>query len=205
MLIVGLTGGIGSGKSTVACFFEELGIEVVDADLLAREVVEPGTTALGKITERFGTDLNDSNGKLKRSKLREIIFDDPEQKAWLEELLHPLIAELTKSRLAACTSAYCILASPLLLETEQHKFTDRILVIDVSEQTQLQRTSQRDGSDASLIESIIASQLGRRERLQRADDIIDNDNDIDGLRTRVAEIHEQYLKFAQSGNALNEH
>jgi len=201
---VGLTGGIGSGKSTVASLFEELGIEVVDADLLAREVVEPGTMALRKIAERFGNELIDSDGKLKRSKLREIVFDDPEQKAWLEELLHPPIAELVRSRLASCRSEYCILASPLLLETDQHKFVDRVLVVDVSEQTQLQRTLQRDDSDETLINSIIASQLSRHDRLQRADDIIDNDNDIEDLRTKVAAVHNQYLEFAQAGDESNE-
>ena len=110
-----------------------------------------------------------------------------------------------KSRLASCASEYCLLESPLLLETDQHKLVDRVLVVDVSEPTQLQRTLQRDGSDESVIRSIIASQLGRNERLQRADDIIDNENGIDDLKTRVAEVHNQYLEFANTGDGQNEH
>ena len=200
MLVVGLTGGIGSGKSTVASIFEEFGVEVIDADRLAREVVEPGTTALRKIAERFGNELIDSNGKLKRSKLREFVFDDPVQKTWIEKLLHPLVTELVKSRLPSCASEYCILVSPLLLETEQHQFVDRVLVVDVSEQAQLQRTLQRDESNESLIKSIIASQLSRNDRLQRADDIIDNENDIGDLRTKVADVHKQYMELARTGN-----
>ena len=204
MLVIGLTGGIGSGKSTVATLFEELGIEVIDADSLARKVVEPGTMALVKIAERFGNELIDSDGRLKRSEMREIVFNDPQQKAWIEKLLHPLINELMKSRLASCTSEYCLLESPLLLETDQHELVDRVLVVDVSEQVQLQRTLQRDDSDESVIKSIIAAQLGRNERLHRADDIIDNENGIDDLKTRVAELHYQYLEFAQTGDAWNE-
>ena len=205
MLVVGLTGGIGSGKSTVASIFEEFGVEVIDADRLAREVVEPGTTALRKIAERFGNELIDSDGKLKRSKLREIVFDDPIQKTWIEKLLHPLVTELVKSRLLSCASEYCILASPLLLETEQHQIVDRVLVVDVSEQAQLQRTLQRDESNESLIKSIIASQLSRNDRLQRADDIIDNENDIGDLRTKVAGVHKQYMELARTGNELDEY
>ena len=195
--VVGLTGGIGSGKSTVAAMFLAYGIEVVDADQLAREVVNPGTDALQQISKHFGEAILDPDAELNRQKLREIVFSDTAEKDWLEKLLHPLIAELMKTRLENSTSVYCILESPLLLESNQHEMVNRILLVDVSEQIQLSRTLQRDQSNAATIKAIIAAQISREERRKRADDIIENETDIDALQIRVAELHEKYTALAK--------
>lgn len=195
--VVGLTGGIGSGKSTVAAIFQACGIDVVNADLLAREVVIPGKGALEEIARRFGADILDAAGELNREKLRKIIFADQSQKDWLENLLHPLINQLMKTRLENATSVYCILESPLLLESKQFELVNRILLVDVSQQTQLARTLQRDQGDPATIQAIIAAQLGREERRQKADDIIENESDISALHSAVAELHENYTKLAK--------
>lgn len=192
-MIIGLTGGIGSGKSAAATLFAAQGIDLVDTDLLSREVVEPGSSALGQISAHFGEEILNDDGNLNRAKLREQIFANPSEKAWLEALLHPLINDLMRRRLNACKSPYCLLVSPLLLETEQAKFVDRILVIDVSEETQLSRTLQRDGSNRDTIKAIIASQISRKERLARADDIISNEDGLDALEEAVIAQHRRYL------------
>ena len=203
MLVVGLTGGIGSGKSTVAGFLEDFGVEVVDADMLAREVVAAGTASLTRIAEHFGQDILNTDGELARNKLRDIIFAEPAQKDWLENLLFPLIADLMNTKIANFTSEYCMLVSPLLLETDQHKLVDRVLVVDVSEQTQIERTLRRDQSSESTIRSIIASQVSRRERLQKADDILDNEQEISALKIQAALLHKQYLALARENHAPN--
>lgn len=197
MLTVGLTGGIGSGKSTVAECFARLGVDQVDADQLAREVVLPGSEALQAIAARFGAGVITSDGELNRTALRKIVFADEQQRLWLESLLHPLIGELLKQRLQQCQSAYCLLISPLLLETRQHELVDRVLVVDVSEDTQLRRALKRDGSDENTIRGIMAAQLPRRERLARADDVIDNEPAAETLDSRVAALHERYLELAR--------
>lgn len=194
--VVGLTGGIGSGKSAAAELFRSLGVSVVDADLLAREVVEPGQPALTAIASHFGNELLNGDGTLDRAALRTIVFSDPEEKSWLEALLHPLIAELIRRRLAESNSTYSILESPLLLETEQHKLVDRILVIDVSEDTQLARAMKRDGSDADTIRSIITSQIERGERTARADDVVSNEGSIEQLRESIETLHKKYQGIA---------
>lgn len=195
--VVGLTGGIGSGKSTVAAIFQACGIEVINADLLAREVVIPGTEALDEIIRRFGAGILDAAGQLNREKLREIIFADQTQRDWLENLLHPLINQLMKTRIENATSVYCILESPLLLESKQHEMVNRILLVDVSHQTQLARTLQRDQSNAETVQAIIAAQLSREERRQKADDIIENESEISALRSAVTELHQHYTKLAK--------
>lgn len=197
MVIIGLTGGIGSGKSTVSEMFAELGIARVDADQLAREVVEPGAPALGKIADHFGDHLLLPDGSLDRAALRRLVFADPEQRRWLEQLLHPLIGELLQARLKKCQSPYCILESPLLLETSQVELVDRVVVVDVSEATQLQRALQRDGSDEKTIKGIIAAQMSRADRLAKADEILDNNGDREQLRPRVEELHNQFLRLAK--------
>lgn len=191
--IVGLTGGIGSGKSAAAEIFLTLGVEVIDADSLAREVVEPGQPALADIATHFGQDILSADGHLDRAALREIVFSSPEQKSWLENLLHPLIAELLQHRLSETTSPYAVLESPLLLETDQHKMVSRVLVIDASEETQLSRAVRRDGSDAQLIRSIIASQIERSERIRRADDLVSNEDGLEQLRDRIEGLHRKYM------------
>ena len=192
-VVVGLTGGIGSGKSAAAEIFRACGIEVIDADTLAREVVEPGQPALSDIAAHFGSDILTAEGHLDRAAMRKIVFSNPEHKSWLEKLLHPLIAELLQRRLNATKSPYAILESPLLLETEQHKLVDRVLVIDVNPEIQVDRSVRRDGSDEQLIRSIIASQIDRAERIQHADDLVSNEESLEQLRENIEALHSKYL------------
>jgi dephospho-CoA kinase len=200
MLVIGLTGGIGSGKTAVADEFAELGIILIDADLLAREVVEPGSKALAEIAQRFGADIIDKHGSLKRSELRQIVFANQEHKRWLEHLLHPLIRELMLRRIAAAHSPYCILVSPLLLETDQSALVQRVLVVDVSPETQLQRTLQRDNSNPETIKAIIAAQISRSDRLNKADDILTNEGTLHELKDKVLALHTQYLELSRDND-----
>lgn len=193
-LIVGLTGGIGSGKSEVSRRFQLRGVNVVDADEMARAVVEPGEPALVEIAQHFGADILTATGELDRAQLRAIIFSSPEQKQWLESLLHPLINARIRSALArSSTSRYAILSSPLLLETSQHTLVDRILVIDASEDLQITRASLRDRNNITQIKAIMATQLSREARLENADDIIHNHGDLLELDTQIEDLHHQYL------------
>ena len=187
--IIGLTGGIGSGKSLVAVRFAELGVTVVNADTVAREVVAKGEPALAAVRAHFGEQIVLPGGELDRRRLRQIIFDDPTQKKWLEELLHPLIRLRVVDQLRAAISRYAILESPLLLETDQHLLVEKIVVVDVDEVTQIARASARDGSDVTQIKSIIASQIPRAERLQRADFVIDNSGTVEETRRQVEALH----------------
>jgi dephospho-CoA kinase len=196
MKVIGLTGGIGSGKSTVADLFRQKGIEVIDADQLAREVVEPGTPALAAIAAHFGEEILDGAGRLRRAALRERVFVNPAERQWLEALLHPLIQELVQARIAQCRSVYCLLMSPLLLESRQKLLVDRILVVDVSRETQLRRTMQRDTSSRETVEAIIAAQISREQRLAAADDIIENDGSRARLVPAVARLHQNYLAMS---------
>ena len=194
--IVGLTGGIGSGKSEVSRRFARLGILVVDADQIAREVVEPGEPALAEICAHFGTQLLNDRGELKRAQLRDIIFSNPEEKAWLESCLHPRINQRVRARLSEASSPYAILESPLLLETTQHQLVNRVLVIDTSEASQLERASHRDQKSRAQIQAIMATQISRAERLAKAQDVIHNNGDLSELDTQVAQLHQQYLLLA---------
>lgn len=198
MYVVGLTGGIGSGKSTVAGLFSDLGITVVDADKLSREVVSPGGEALLAISEHFGRHVLSDDGTLNRKALREIVFSNEAERRWLEALLHPLIAQLIRERINAADSAYSILESPLLLETTQKDLVNRVLVVDVSENTQLQRSLARDGGSDSTIRAIIKSQMKREERCALADDIINNEQPPEALKQQVEELHKAYLEFASN-------
>lgn len=197
-MIVGLTGGIGSGKSEVSSRFERLGIEVVDADVIAREVVTPGSFALHKIVEHFGNGILFSSGHLDRKKLREFIFEDPSEKIWLENLLHPIIRTETIAQLRRSQSAYTILSSPLLLETDQYKLVDRILVVDANEQLQVERASSRDTSNPDQIKKIMATQMNREARCAKADDIIHNHGDLQELQQQIELLHSRYLNLAQT-------
>ena len=199
--IVGLTGGIGSGKTAVSDRFEKLGIRVVDADLCSRVVVEPGRPALAKIAEHFGADILQADGTLNRAALRLKIFADADEKKWLESLLHPLIAEETFHQLAAADSAYVILASPLLIESQQNLICDRVLVVDVPKEIQLQRTMQRDNNDAETVKSIMANQASREQRLGKADDVIENTQGLDFLDKEIARLHQHYLQLAAKKQA----
>lgn len=195
--VVGLTGGIGSGKTAASDCFAALGIEVVDADQVARQVVEPGSPALAAIHEHFGDRAVQDDGTLDRSALREIIFHDKAEKHWLEALLHPLIRAEIERQLHGSRSAYSLLVSPLLLETGQDALVDRVLLIDVPEALQLARTRERDQSSEETVRAIMDSQMSREQRRERADDIIVNDGDLAQLQSRVREMHEQYCEAAR--------
>ena len=192
-MIIGLTGGIGSGKTAVSETFEKLGITVVDADLASRVVVEKGKPCLEEIAKHFGDDILNENDELNRAKLREIIFNSDSEKLWLESLLHPAIAEQIKDELNASKSPYTILVSPLLLETNQRDFCDKVLVVDVPIEIQMERTTKRDGVSKDQVKSIIKSQINRDERLQLADEIIINEGTIEDLEMIVRELHEKLI------------
>jgi dephospho-CoA kinase len=191
--ILGLTGGIGSGKSAAAQCFIDLGVHLVDADNAARWVVEPGRPALAQIAEHFGAGVLQADGTLNRSALRELIFKDPQQRVWLEGLLHPLIREEIRQYLARAESAYAILVSPLLLETSQHQMVQRVLVIDVPESVQIERTVLRDKTNEEQVRAILKAQASREERLSRTDDVIVNDRDPAWLKSEVERLHHFYL------------
>lgn len=196
--IIGLTGGIGSGKTAASDYFEKLGIVVVDADVVAREVVEPGKPALTQIADHFGADILTTDGQLDRRQLREIIFKDPKAKTWLESLLHPLIRDEIIAQLTQAKSAYAILVSPLLFETNQHELVKRTLLIDVPEDTQVERASQRDDANDEQIKSIIAAQMSRSCKRDKADDIIVNDRDLAYLYQQIDAQHAAYLSQVDS-------
>lgn len=197
-LIIGLTGGIGSGKSSASKRFALHNITVIDADKVAREVVVRGSNALSQITDHFGPNILDAEGNLNRSKLRAIIFNHPDEKIWLESLLHPLINIEIHHQLNTATSPYTILESPLLLETKQFELVDRIIVVDTSEALQLERASARDKSNAEQIKTIMQSQLSRQERCARANDIIQNHGSLDELYQQVDKLHQLYIELAQA-------
>ncbi len=199
-LVIGLTGGIGSGKSEVSRRFENLGISIIDADLIAREVVEPGSPALKAIAEHFGAGFLLPEGQLDRAKLRERIFTDAEAKIWLEQLLHPQINQLIRKRLVEAISSYAILSSPLLLETGQSQLVDRVLVVDTSENLQIERATQRDANKREQIEKIMQSQLSRADRCGQANDIIQNHGDISELDEQVYKLHQLYLELSKSSS-----
>ncbi len=196
-LLVGLTGGIGSGKSEVGRLFEELGIRVVDADQVAREVVEPGQPALARIVEHFGPEVLVSDQTLNRRRLRDIVFAQPSEREWLEALLHPLINTEIQSQLAEAASPYALLMSPLLLETGQDEWVDRVLVVDAPEAVQLARVSRRDGVAEEQIEAIMTRQMGRDERLARADDVIENHQGLEHLPPLVHKLDTLYRTLAK--------
>jgi dephospho-CoA kinase len=191
--VLGLTGGIGSGKSAAAEHFIALGVHTVDADHAARWVVEPDRPALAQIAEHFGAEVLQANGQLDRAALRRRIFQEPNERRWLEALLHPLIRQEIISNLAKAESAYAILVSPLLVESGQHLLTQRVLVIDTPEQLQLERTMQRDNADALQVQAILKAQASRAERLRYADDVLLNDRDINWLQAEVERLHHFYL------------
>ena len=191
--ILGLTGGIGSGKSAAAQHFIDLGVHVVDADHAARWVVEPGRPALARIAEHFGDSVLQADGQLDRAALRKLIFEVPQQRLWLEALLHPLIAEEIAAHLARAESPYAILVSPLLIESGQYAMTQRILVIDVPQQLQIERTLQRDGISEQQVQAILKAQATREDRLRHADDVLVNDRDLAWLHSEVERLHHFYL------------
>ncbi|KPW26527.1 Dephospho-CoA kinase [Pseudomonas cannabina pv. alisalensis] len=191
--ILGLTGGIGSGKSAAAQCFINLGIDTVDADHAARWVVKPGRPALEQIAKHFGNSVLQPSGELDRSALRKLIFENPEQRRWLEALLHPLVNQEIVSYLAKAKSPYAVLVSPLLIESGQSRMVQRLLVIDVPRQVQIERTMLRDRSSQEQVEAILKVQIQRDERLRHADDVLTNDRDHAWLTSEVERLHHFYL------------
>lgn len=197
-LVVGVTGGIGSGKSAVTDRFEALGITIVDADLAARVIVEPGGAALAAIAAHFGAEIIQADGTLDRAAVRQRVFADEAERRWLERLTHPLIGDEIRLQLAAAAPPYCILSSPLLLETNQKQLVDCVVVVDVSEDTQVRRAVARDANNEEQIRRIMAAQMGRQDRLEQADIVIDNSKSLQGLDELVNELHKEFLLRAES-------
>jgi len=194
--IVGVTGGIGSGKSALTSELEKLGTTVIDADLVAREVVEPGKPALKQIASHFGPSILLENSELNRAKLRELVFQDKAEKYWLEKLLHPLIRTRTIELLENAESSYAVLASPLLLETDQHNLVDAIVVVDTPESLQLVRASKRDSNSEEQIKRIMKSQMDRKQRLAKADLVVDNSGSIADLIDQAHSLHQTLCERA---------
>jgi dephospho-CoA kinase len=194
--VLGITGGIGSGKTAVSDRFQALGVTVVDADVASRVVVEPGRPALAAIAGHFGDEAINNDGTLNRAELRKRIFADPEERKWLEKLTHPLINQYLLEELANAKSPYAILVSPLLAETGQSRFCQRIVVVDVPIELQVERTMSRDDNDEAQVRAIIAAQASREERLKLADDVIVNDQCLEHIDAEVTRLHQSYLEMA---------
>ena len=201
MLRIGLTGGIGSGKSTVAELFARRGAPVIDTDNVARQVVEPGRPALDDIVREFGSDLLDTNGHLDRARMRERVFNDPTARRRLESILHPRIRAAVRDQVAAIAAPYCLIVVPLLVETGFNELIDRVLVVDVDEEQQRERTSRRDKVSAEAVGKIMATQATRAQRVAHADDVIVNNGTIADLEREVGRLHASYL--ALSGKPRN--
>jgi dephospho-CoA kinase len=199
MYIIGLTGGIGSGKTAASDYLAlSYHIEVVDADIVAREVVMQGQPALLAIKQHFGQGVILADGQLNRAALREIVFNNPQERKALESITHPAIRELIQHKLAASLSVYTLLVSPLLFESGQSRFAQRNLVIDCDNSQQQQRASQRDNVTLQQIQQIMAAQLSREERLQRADDVVVNTGNLADLYQQLDHLHHRYLQLAQT-------
>ncbi|MGB6449354.1 MAG: dephospho-CoA kinase [Steroidobacteraceae bacterium] len=196
ILRVGLTGGIASGKTTVARLFAALGVPIIDADALSREVAAPGTPLLRRIAERFGGTFIAADGSLDRRALRDVVFADPRARTDLEALTHPAILEAMEQRSAAAGGPYQMLAIPLLVEQHLAPLVDRVLVVDCDEALQIRRLQARDGSTVVEARAVLAAQASRAARVQAADDLITNDGDLQSLRVQVEQHHSRYRRFA---------
>ncbi|VAW90469.1 Dephospho-CoA kinase [hydrothermal vent metagenome] len=198
MLVVALTGGIGSGKSTVSQLFETFGTPIIDTDIIARQLVAPGEPALDEITKQFGPIILSTDGSLDRAKLRQIIFQNAEKKAQLESILHPLIRKEVAYQVSALTAPYCIVVIPLLIESNQEGIANRILVVDTPESAQLARVTRRDNQTENEVSAIISAQASRHERLAAADEVIHNDGSLEELKQQIAVLHQKYLGYSQA-------
>ena len=197
MLIIGLTGGIGSGKSVASDKFKSLGITIVDADVASRTVVEPGKPALKEIEDHFGSGIITAEGKLDRNNLREIIATDPEERKWLESVTHPKIGEQITKEISESTSVYTLFVAPLLLETNSQEMCSRVVVVDVPKEVQIQRTAKRDKVSPNQVEQMVAAQMEREKRLEKADDVLLNSGTIEDLEKQVEELHKKYIQMVE--------
>lgn len=198
MFKVGLTGGIASGKSTVCRLFSHYGIPIIDADVIARQLVEPGQAALKKIARTFGNKLLRADGSLNRHAARTLIFSDSKAKQQLENILHPQIRQQLVQQSEQLTADYCILAIPLLIEANMEDLVDRILIIDIEPELQLQRLCERDNLSSQDAQLILNHQCDQQQRLTRADDVINNSGPPESLAQFVDNLHKKYCKLAQS-------
>jgi dephospho-CoA kinase len=198
VFVVALTGGIASGKTTVSDLFAELGVPIIDTDLIARDLVEPGQPLLSSIVATFGQELLDAYGRLKRRKLRDLIFNNREKRRQLDALMHPEIAVEARRRIKAVDTGYCILVIPLLKEKDGYAGIDRVLVVDTAPETQIKRLSTRDDVSRAQAESALAAQTTRQQRLEIADDIISNSGLEEELRHKVQDLHQFYLYLCAS-------
>ena len=196
MLRIGLTGGIGSGKSTVAALFATRGVPVIDTDEIAHRLSQPGQAAFDEIVRDFGQGILDENRRIDRNRLRERVFDNDDERRRLETILHPHIRAAAQDKLTELSAPYCILVVPLLIESGFQDLTDRILVVDAHENMQIQRTAARSGMSEAEIRKIMSAQASRAQRLQKADDVIDNNSDRKKLEAEVERIHQWYLSLA---------
>lgn len=196
MLLIGLTGGIGSGKSTVCDYFRQLGVPIIDTDIIAHELVQPGRPALEQLVQLFGPQIVLADGSLDRATLRRQVFDNAAERQRLEELLHPLIRQEMGHQLEQLDAEYVIIAIPLLLEKQWQHQLDRVLVVDCSVEQQMDRATNRDGGSRQLISRIIASQVDRQSRLNAADDVLDNSGNLESLQQQISTLHHHYLELA---------
>ncbi|MEE8212046.1 MAG: dephospho-CoA kinase [Acidiferrobacterales bacterium] len=197
MLRIGLTGGIGSGKSSAAAMFARRGVPVIDADEIAKQLVAPGQPAYERIIQRFGKEFVDANGFIDRGRLRRHVFDDPASRRELEAILHPRVRQQIQRQLRALRAPYCVIVIPLIFEANQQDLVDRILVIDAAEDTQVQRVAARSSLADDEIRKIIAAQIGRNVRLRQAHDVITNEGELEQLEERVDAFHTRYLDLAR--------
>ncbi|WP_440053979.1 dephospho-CoA kinase [Pseudoalteromonas sp. T1lg65] len=195
--IVGITGGIGAGKSALTHYLEQQGIIVVDADVVARDVVAPNTEGLKQIVAHFGEQILHADGTLNRAKLREIIFTKDEEKTWLNNLMHPLIRNAMIEQLESATSPYVVLSAPLLFENNLQQYCDKTLLVDVPIEIQVARTCARDNVDETQVHRIIDAQMSREEKQQHADIIINNNRPLDGTLAELAKLHMDFIKQAK--------
>ena len=196
ILRIGLTGGIGSGKSVVAQSFAGLGVPVIDADAIARKLVEPGQPALEKIKELLGNQFIGADGRLDRTKLREHVFASPGERRILESIIHPLVYDVIQEEVSRLKTPYCIIVIPLLIEANQQSLVDRILVVDASEEICIERVMLRDNTTDEAAKQILAAQLDRKTRIGHADDVITNEGNLESVTDQVAQLHQKYLALA---------
>lgn len=197
-LKVGLTGGIGSGKTTVSDLFATLGVPVIDADVISRDLLKAGTDATQAVVDAFGKAITNGADGIDRAKLRQLVFDNPQARSQLEAIIHPRVREEIHHQASALGEPYCIVVIPLLFESGQQDLVDRVLVVDASVEQQRERASSRDNADVDEIDKIIQSQISREQRLAKADDVLENSGDTESLERKVRELDRRYRLLATS-------